>query len=168
MILLTPPPPDGEGVTDSLKSDFEARDWFAVEQTDPYLAMAELCLRERSQTARAAWGLQRMEQVALVIAPPQYWPQLLLQELIAAVAQHLPAASIWEAKDGSLQAIQDSPSLDPNPKSKIPNPKSMLEPRLAHPKPESLGDDASRSRLTREEIDMLLAVDPAVSNGTQP
>lgn len=95
MIVLTPPPPDGCGMTEGLKALFAARDWFAVQQHDPYLAMAELCLRERTQAARAAWGLQRMEQIALVVLQPERWQHL--DELIAAVRRYLPNASAWMA-----------------------------------------------------------------------
>lgn len=82
-------------MTEGLKALFAARDWFAVQQHDPYLAMAELCLRERTQAARAAWGLQRMEQIALVVLQPEHWRHL--DELIAAVRRYLPNASAWMA-----------------------------------------------------------------------
>src|SRR5215510_1021765 len=90
VVVLTPPPSKGAGLTEGLKKLFAARDWFAVEQQDPYLAMAELCLRERAQVARSAWGLQRMELIALVVLQPAQWPQL--QQLVDAVHQFVPSA----------------------------------------------------------------------------
>ena len=35
-----------------LKSAFTQREWFAVEHTSPHQALAELCLREKAQTAQ--------------------------------------------------------------------------------------------------------------------
>ncbi len=216
VILLTPP--QRKGLADSIKSQFASRDWFAVEETDPYLAMTELCLRERAQMARAAWGLQRMEQTALVITHPDHWltSGIQIQDFIAAVIRFLPTASIWQAENDQLlplhagitppvAAIQQpagnrrdrsarssnhsAPALrlagDATAESPIaaaplraPKPKHSTQPATVNPSEslhlvgegsdlpkelENLDSDshASRTRLTRQEIDMLLEIDPA-------
>src|SRR4029453_18060577 len=104
VVVLTPPSSKGFGLSEGLKKLFAARDWFAVEQHDAYLAMAELCLRERAQVARSAWGLQRMELIALVVMHPEQWPQL--QQLVNAVHQFVPSATIWSAaQDDSISPL---------------------------------------------------------------
>lgn len=106
VIVLAPPPETGgpAALSEGLRSQFAARDWFAVLQHDPYLAMTELCLRERAQTARSAWGLQRMEQLALVILGMERWDQA--DGLVDAVRANLPAASVWQADfDDNLTSI---------------------------------------------------------------
>lgn len=109
VVVLSPPSASAgraAGLSDGLKSLFAARDWFAIEQHDPYMAMAELCLRERAQVARAAWGLQRMEQTALVILEPGRWPNL--DELVRAMREYLPSATIWTASDSDITPLDDS------------------------------------------------------------
>src|SRR5688500_8563680 len=104
----------GRGVTDDLKSQFAQRDWFAVEQHDPFLAMAELCLRDRAQATRASWGLQRMEQLALVVVNPQQWP--LLSHMVAAVGRFVPVATVWTVTDGEIVPLgvpAPSPTVAP-------------------------------------------------------
>jgi len=109
VIVLTPPPPDGCGLSELLRHRFAAMDWFAIEQHDPILAMAELCLREKAQTARAAWGLQRLERIALVIAQSAYWLRqgISLRELTSAVSRYLPTATIWEIVDDEVVRIDE-------------------------------------------------------------
>src|SRR5688572_1641165 len=99
-IVLSPESSAPGGVSLKLSEAMSQRDWFPIEQHDPYLAMAELCLRERAQTARAGWGLQRMEHLALVIVEPSRWPAL--DSLIEAVGKYLTLASIWLVKNDEL------------------------------------------------------------------
>jgi hypothetical protein len=86
-----------------LKAAFTQREWFAVEHTEPHQAMAELCLREKAQTARAGWGLQRVEKSALLIIDP--FEFCAARSLIAAAQRYLPQASVWTFADGEFTAV---------------------------------------------------------------
>jgi len=121
VVVLSPPSLAAgrtTGLSDGLKSLFAARDWFAIEQHDPYLAMAELCLRERAQVARAGWGLQRMEQIALVILEPERWPRL--DELVSAVNEYLPNATVWTATDSDVTPLNSPDQADARPAAAPP------------------------------------------------
>lgn len=187
-VIVLAPNSDGDaqaadGATraiESLLPEFEKRDWFAIVHGDPYLAFAELALRERAQAARAAWGLQRMEGLALVIVDPEQWPAPLLDDLRQAVRRSLPAASVWTASGDRIEAAEG-----PLPETSKPERMTMSGHRLGLQQPSELhpqrartaassvndncpvesADDAVASdhagvrdagRLSRDEIDMLL------------
>jgi hypothetical protein len=147
-----------------LRNEFAQRDWFAIEHDDPYLAMAELCLRERAQAARAAWGLQRMERMALVILHPEHWPAEMLDDLIQAVRACLSDITVYAVRDDRVEPVgQPAASGRRAPEASaakvdgvgkvlnVADRSNAARPRAAP----SLADDES-SRLTRDEIDMLL------------
>src|SRR5262245_42481345 len=83
------PPLNDTSLAEPLRAAFAARDWFPILQHDPYLAFAELSLREQAQSSRAAWGLQRMEEIALVIVSTTVWPAEIVHDLASAVRSHL-------------------------------------------------------------------------------
>ena len=177
------PPPAG-GLSTALAEEFQRRDWFAVVQHDPYLALAELALRERAQAARAAWGLQRMEGLALVAIEPSRWPGTLVRDMFSAVRRWLPpSVTVWTAID---DRIDRAPNEEPDPATPISNAiatsaadfDALLAalPRGPVAAPHANGSDsestaaaaatgstagraAKPERLSREEIDMLLHED---------
>ncbi|MCA9286042.1 MAG: hypothetical protein KDA22_12535 [Phycisphaerales bacterium] len=65
----------------------------AVESASPVEAMAEVCLQERAQRARSAWGLQRSSRLALVVVDRSHWRTL--SAMLEALGSHLPEASVW-------------------------------------------------------------------------
>jgi len=65
----------------------------AVEAASPVEAMAEICLQERAQRARSAWGLQRSMRSALVVVDRGHWRDL--SPMLDAIDRHLPEASVW-------------------------------------------------------------------------
>jgi hypothetical protein len=136
-IVLMPPPPEGRGVSDSLKSEFARRDWFVVEQHDPHLALSELCLRERAQAARSAWGLHRMEQVALVVVQPEYWRQhgRELDALLAAVVRYAPSAAIWKVVDNNVHPVHERANETPPSKNSASSPPPLPVRHDAAPSP---------------------------------
>ena len=168
-----------------LRSEFENRDWFAIVQHDPFLAMAELALREKAQAARAAWGLQRMEGLALVIVEPTRWPDAIVRDLCAAVRRWLPAATLWSttgdriepiASDAAKPLVNSKPSTAASARSStlrvfdldalvaaLPreqeSPNGGSEPAFALPTKSKPAPPAEAGRLTRDEIDMLLQHD---------
>jgi hypothetical protein len=191
VILLVPPALQGRGFGDSLQSQFAARDWYAIQFHDPYLALAELCLREKSQISRDAWGLQRLEQISLVVLEPAMWSAagVELHELTAVVQRIIPSASLWHIVDEQIIAVQQAGvaqgvarSIAPqravaNGSAALRTPPGSGPPLNGHhatiaaPKNElsmavvastgraGEGADAefsSRTRLSREEIEMLL------------
>jgi hypothetical protein len=157
---------------ESLRDAFAARDWFAVVHDDPYLALADLAVRDITQTARAAWGLQRLERLALVIVQPSVWPEAMLNDLVDAAARHLPNASIWHARDGQITPAMMSPGEPVKPRGRAPALRDT-------PAPAALRDGAAADatapagerceRISRAEIDMLLkADDSAGAPGEHP
>ncbi len=169
----------------SLDAEFRRRDWFAVVQHDPYLALAELALRERAQAARSAWGLQRMEGLALVMLEPMRWPGETMASLCAAVRRWLPpSVSLWRVDAGELTPMHDqvggdaetlraaslgkadrSPSDESTRTSngeRITEPNTRLHHAMHSDESSSQGTDQTQShRLTRDEIDMLLREEPS-------
>lgn len=170
-----------------LKTALTQREWFAVEHTEPHQALAELCLREKAQAARAGWGLQRVEKSALLIVDPFEFPAA--RTLIAATRKYVPTASIWTYAEGEFTAVGKAreaavPStIQPPGASTVrrasaapsrPGPPLSLAPvreevspvfaeRLAGAtSPVSEADEeppAPTVRISREEIDLLLRAD---------
>ena len=179
VILLTPPPAEGGGLTASLRGEFEKRDWFAIEQNDPYLAFTELCLRDKAQAARSSWGLQRMEQLALVVTHPQQWSDL--RELAAAVRKYVPVSTMWIADEAGVQRLDGGPASEPLPAvtfvdAESPEASGEAEFTAATPiatapvngrtNHAGFDDPADASqRITREENDMLLQMGPGDEQG---
>lgn len=165
-------PPESQGVMHEwLQRECEARDWFAVAQYDPYLALAELAMRQRSESARASWGLGRLEHTALVVLEPHQWlaAGANLTELIEAVRAHLPESSIWEAVGDELTLLYEAPPAEAPNRARPPvmnlqplvkvDQRTTNNPHLAadaHQQGDSGMEDAASTRITRQEIDMLL------------
>jgi hypothetical protein len=190
VVVLAPPTPASTGaegtsaLSPDLRSLFAERDWFAIEQHDPYLALAELCLRERAQVARAAWGLQRLEQIALLILQPQRWPAPLADDLARAVRRCLPDALVYAGDDAQVTLYPEAgegasfagarSTLD-QPATTVRTSGSASAPRgpqvhdlddvaaVASQAPSARNDvqasAPSIERISRDEIDMLLRED---------
>lgn len=196
MLAPPPSPAQGAGLSEPLQALFAERDWFAVQQHDPALAFAELCLRERAQVARSAWGLQRMELLAFVVLHPEHWTQF--DQLIAAIQKYVPAATIWTASESDIIPLNGA-SQPGKHVTKSPTASSREQPRPVGPftklpaesslrlvgetsssparqafiengSSESIDQvDSHSSRITRQEIDMLLESDtPEAAAGGQP
>lgn len=103
VIVLTAEPRTPVGLTHRLKLMLGPTGWIATAFHDPHLAFAELCLRERAQASRAAWGLQRVEKLSMVIVDPTRWPAV--NDLIAAIKRYSPSVAVWSYRDGQLQAV---------------------------------------------------------------
>jgi hypothetical protein len=170
-IVLTPEHSEAgqSGISPALALVFAQRDWFPIQQHDPCLAMAELCLRERAQTARAGWGLQPMEHLALVIVEPAHWP--FLEDLVLAVHRCFKHASIWVVDGEQLRSLDDpieTASIS-EPSTNDPG-ASIAEPTPPPPQPAPAScppnEDSTLSqshRISRAEIDMLLDMEAADS-----
>ena len=131
------------GLSEKLGSLLDARAWRAVEVHDLLLAMAEVCRRQRTQVLRSSWGLQSADETVMVVADPPAWPEAELAQMRRALHRYAPGAAVWTYTDGNL-----SP-LDQSPPAAVPPPAPPVPPPDAEPRP-----------ISREEIDMLLEVDP--------
>ncbi len=143
-VLLAP-----EGNCAEAQCVLEHRGWSAQVRGDPLAAMAELCLLERTLASRRAWGLETVEQIALVVVDPDRWRQL--PQMLAAARRYLPQAAVWACTDGTLQplfAAQDRPG--PLHRAAGSND------RDTDPVSESRATDVSPPSISPEEIEMLL------------
>lgn len=77
---------------DVAKAWAEERELRTLLVHEPLQALASLCLLERAQLARAAWGLQRIDSIGLLILEPDHGGDL--PRLLAAVRRYLPAITI--------------------------------------------------------------------------
>ncbi len=182
-VLLQSP---GKGDSARIKSLLAARDWHVVQQSDAYLALAELCIRRRAMISRAAWGLSGRESQALVIAEPDQQPGLV--QFIAAIQKYVPGALILKVESDRLVPLEESPGhTTTNSENPLPEPESALievpaikksSLRLVKPDPELLNSPLPATEsspesyeeeeltpgITPEEIDMLLATPPTREN----
>ena len=101
-IVLTPKP---EQMNDELQQLLEARNWQVRQTNVPLLAMSDLCLLERTQASRSAWGLSRSEGIALIVVDPNNWPEL--KTMLSAIAQYVPIVTIWSFENGKLQCVSE-------------------------------------------------------------
>jgi hypothetical protein len=175
-VVLTPP---GEGA--EAAAHLAGRNWATIEVHDPLLAMVELCLRERAQRSRAGWGLQRIEQSALVVAHSERWPET--ESLVLAATRYLPLAEVYTLDAHGLTRRGQSAE---SPGTAIPSPADPCAPPAAEAvaevrqRPASLAprpirppvktppaaeaprpgadskNDSAGGPITRQEIDMLL------------
>ncbi len=171
-VVLAPAGDDG-GTDQALRSLLEHRQWLVHQASHPLEAFAELCLLERIQASRAAWGLRRSERLALVSVEPSRWPRL--DALLAAAGRYLPAVSLWRYSDGRLAPVSPAspqaepgdrpdsmrveappPPREPRPPGEPPEPPEPPElPALAEP-PDST---EAAPHVSRDEIAMLLDSD---------
>jgi hypothetical protein len=187
VVVLAPAPPPSSlanpgaaagttSLSPQVQAQFEQRDWFAIEHHDPYLALAELCLRERAQAARTAWGLQRMEKIALVILHPARWPDQVVAELTQAVQRHMPSASVHLADDAGIEpapaaSLPSQARADTKRNGRMFAPQDSADnavPPAGLAAPSVAGDAGSPARVSRDEIDMLLRFEDALGAADTP
>ncbi|MHC5027578.1 MAG: hypothetical protein ACYTGR_12560, partial [Planctomycetota bacterium] len=99
--------PDGMPISALLQSGLRDRGWSLVVRTNPADAMADLCMRERLERARAAWGLVRGIRTVLLIVCPAHWPAADLVGLRRAVRTYLPDVTTVTFEHGR---IHDGPA----------------------------------------------------------
>ena len=96
--VLLASPADGNHVRDQL----DARGWVAHVANDPLPALAELCLLDRLDAKRRAWGRPN-NGLALVVVKPSRWTQL--PAMLSAARRYVPAAALWLFDDGTLKPL---------------------------------------------------------------
>ncbi len=111
-VLLAPKGDRAQDCGKDVQLMLDRRGWIAHEADDALGALAELCLLERTQSLRQAWGLQTVERLALVVVEPQQWPQL--PAMVSAARRYVPKAALWSFVDGGLHPL-DAQGGDPEP-----------------------------------------------------
>ena len=140
--------PNAKSVDGRLRSQLEQRHWDALVTDVPLMAMAELCLAQRMQSSRTAWGLTSPDGVALVVIEPSHWSDL--SAMLGAIKRYVPVVRAWAFEDGVLRCIAQAD-------------RDEVLGRVAPP-PETRPDDDDDDRasealdpqVTRDEIAMLL------------
>ncbi len=126
------------------------RGWTTQAVESPLQAMAELCLLERGRDSRRAWGHddhEAAEALALVVVDPRSWPDL--DRLVRAARRHVPAASVWELRNGTVTPM-GGPAEAVRPPASPTAPGAATAPRAAAP------DENVPPQISPEEIAMLL------------
>lgn len=142
---------DGAGARDQL----DARGWVAHLSDDPLPALAELCLLERLDATRRAWG-RPPDGLALVVVAPSRWPEL--PALLSAARRYVPAARLWAFENGTLTPLsapaasdngEGAPGDGQAANAAAPGSYEMRTPPQA-------ADEDRTSQITGDEISMLL------------
>jgi hypothetical protein len=147
-VLLAPRGDRAPERGDAARGLLDRRGWMVHDAADPLGALAELCLLDRTQTMREAWGLQTVEALALVVAGRSDWADD-LPDLVSAAARYVPQATLWCCDGEELQPV--------DPAARAADPRAT--PRAAPPTRADRGtgeDDVSPPLISGDEIAMLL------------
>ena len=100
---------DSALLPDELRRKIEQFGERAAIHHDACLAMAELCLADRLEAGRAAWGLPRTRNLSLVLWSADL-SSVKIAQLLDAVRKYLPETSIFKyGEDAKLRPISPSP-----------------------------------------------------------
>ena len=102
---------DGD-VPDALRDVLNQRRCRTEILRDSYHAFARLCLIERLESVRSAWGLQRSSPLCLVIDGDTH-PQL-AHDMLAARDRYLPSVGLLQWRDGELIELRPAASNVPS------------------------------------------------------
>ncbi len=159
---------NGARVRDQLR----ARGWAAHLSSDPLPALAELCLLDRLDAKRRAWGRPTIG-LALVVVEPWRWPQL--PAMLSAARRYVPTAGLWTFDGGRLTplVVQNESDNDSGAPSRVDRANDAVprsyEMRTTPEAPDAGRDDDHDSRqITGDEISMLLDGDFHTGQGAQP
>lgn len=104
--------------SESSAPEWSSRGWCGRPIADLHDAFAEVCLIEKSQRSRVAWGLSSQERAALLLST-EPTPET-LDELRHAMIRYAPDASLWRLDHGRLtQAFGVDDSTEP-PAEQLP------------------------------------------------
>ena len=156
-VVLLPP---GEPLPDDLRARLEQRGWRPFPIDDACLAMAELCLAERSLASRRTRGDEdeSASEIGLVlVAPERGGTGPTWAALREAVLRHVPEASIWLFDGGELSALRGRAG-DHDHDGRAPDEDASLPQGGEPPRPAKIDDPP---HISRAEIEMLLKEDPS-------
>ena len=153
------------------REQLDARGWAAHLSSDPLPALAELCLLDRLDEKRRAWG-RPTSGLALVVVDPSRWPQL--PAMLSAARRYVPTAALWTFDDGRLTPLvlehdsDNGAAADPADRANDAAPASY-EIRTTPEAPTAGRDDDHDSRqITGDEISMLLDGDFCTGQDADP
>ncbi len=144
--VLLASPAEGNRVREQL----DARGWVAHLSNDPLPALAELCLLDRLDAKRRAWG-RPTNELALVVVTPSRWSQL--PAMLSAARRYVPTAALWTFDDGTLTQLPDNGAGRANPTNDAA-PASYQS--STTPEAPDTDDDTASPQITGDEISMLL------------
>ncbi len=104
--VLLAPAGDGSDVREQLSK----QGWIAHPADDPLPALAELCLLQRLDASRRAWGRTQGEALALVVVEPSRWDQL--PAMLAAARRYVPSAELLSYEAGALKPMPNAAAPD--------------------------------------------------------
>lgn len=139
--------PNAKSVDGRLRSQLEQRQWDALVTDVPLMAMAELCLAQRMQSSRTAWGLTSADGVVLVVIEPSHWSDL--SDMLRAIKRYVPVVGAWVFEEGELRCIAQA-DRDEVLGRVAPPPKTRPDDE------EDRASEALDPQVTRDEIAMLL------------
>ena len=155
-----------------VREQLDARGWAAHLSSDPLPALAELCLLDRLDAKRRAWG-RPTNRLALVVVEPSRWSQL--PAMLSAARRYVPTAALWTFDDGRLTPLvihddSDNRSADSARADRTNDtPPRSYEMRTTPEAPTGSRDDDHDSRqITGDEISMLLDGDFRTGQGVEP
>ncbi len=132
-----------------VREQLDARGWAAHLSSDPLPALAELCLLDRLDAKRRAWG-RPTNGLALVVVKPPRWSQL--PAMLSAARRYVPAAALWTFEDGTLKPLPDNVSGRTDTNDAAPAAYELS----TTPEAPDKDDDAGSPQITGDEISMLL------------
>ncbi len=154
-----------------VREQLDARGWAAHLSSDPLPALAELCLLDRLDAKRRAWG-RPSSDLALVVVEPSRWLQL--PAMLSAARRYVPTAALWIFDDGRLTPLvveddSDNGSATPAGVDRTNDavPRSY-EMRTTPEAPTDLDDDQDPRQITGDEISMLLDGDFHTRQAAKP
>jgi hypothetical protein len=103
-VLLAPTGARAPERRDAARAVLDGHGWMIHDAHDPLGALAELCVLDRTQATRQEWGLQTVEELALVVVEPSSWPDH-VPAMLAAAARYVPQATLWSVEGGDLRPL---------------------------------------------------------------
>ena len=155
-----------------VREQLDARGWAAHLSSDPLHALAELCLLDRLDAKRRAWG-RPTNGLALVVVEPSRWSQL--PAMLSAARRYVPTAGLWTFDDGRLTPLVVDDDSDNGSASRSQADRAndavprSYEMRTTPEAPTAGRDDGHDSRqITGDEISMLLDGGFHTGGGAEP
>lgn len=102
--------PVGTTLDEALRDELQQRRRTFCVLDDPFQGFALLCLAERLQSSRSAWGLERAAAPVLIIATTL--GESTLTDLLGARDRYLKSIAIYRWRDGRLHPLRDAESPD--------------------------------------------------------
>jgi len=133
---------------DALRRELATRHRAIRSVSDPFHGFAQLCLAERMQSSRSAWGLQRAVPPMLVITAPLSGP--VLDTLLAARDRYMPTVAVQRWRDGSLHELRAAAGHQPAAPDGQPVPPAPARPGEVAPvvQPRAAQNPQQHLRLT--------------------